>query len=67
MVDKTLVAKIEELEKEYERLYGKKPVITEHTLGLTQRKMIEILELMISDNISFVVAYGKIKGIPRKR
>lgn len=67
MVDKTLVAKIEDLEKEYERLYGKKPVITNQPLGLNQRKMIEILELMISDNISFVVAYGKIKGIPRKR
>ena len=52
--------KIEELCKKYEDTWGKKVDYTIIPIGITQEKFVKCLELMITDNLSLVVAYNKV-------
>lgn len=56
--------RIEELEKKYEQIYGKAPDINDalYLRGMYQERLVEVLERMIDENESSVVAYGKLFG-----
>lgn len=53
----------EKLEKIYENTWGKKVDYTIIPQGLTQKKLVKCLELMIENNFSLLVAYNKIKEV----
>ena len=47
--------------KEYKDTYNKEVDYTVIPRGITQEKLIKCLELMISDNLSLLVAYNKLE------
>ena len=53
---------IESLKAEYERIYGNKPDLHDASglRGLTQERMVKVLERMIERNESLLTAYEKI-------
>lgn len=60
-IDDTPLQRIEELNKEYKATYNKEVDYTVIPKGITQEKLIKCLELMISDNLSLLVAYNKLE------
>ena len=58
--DKDTLNKIEELCQKYEETWGKKVEYKIIPNGITQEKFVKCLELMISDNLSLLVAYNKL-------
>lgn len=60
-IDDTPLQRIEELNKKYKDTYNKEVDYTVIPKGITQEKLIKCLELMISDNLSLLVAYSKIE------
>lgn len=57
-INEKALYEIKKLELEYEKTYGKKVDYTTVPFGLSQEKMVECLKLMISDNLSLVVAFS---------
>ena len=56
-LEPNLLYKLEFLNKEYEKTYGKKVDYTISPIGITQEKLVLCLELMIKDNLSLLGAY----------
>lgn len=61
IIDDTPLQRIEELNKKYKATYNKEVDYTVIPKGITQEKLIKCLELMISDNLSLLVAYNKLE------
>ena len=61
-IDDTHLQRIEELNKKYKATYNKEVDYTVIPKGITQEKLIKCLELMISDNLSLIVAYNKLEN-----
>ena len=59
-VNNSLLEKIEELSREYERTWGKEVDYTTFPKGINQEKMVKCLEHMIDTNDSLLVAYEKL-------
>lgn len=55
-IDDTPLQRIDELNKKYKEVN-----YTVIPKGITQEKLIKCLELMISDNLSLLVAYSKLE------
>ena len=60
-IDDTPLQRIEELNKKYKDTYNKEVDYTVIPKGITQEKLIKCLELMLSDNLSLLVAYNKLE------
>ncbi len=62
MINDSVFKKIEILEKEYEKTWGKKVNYTIIPKGMTQEKLVKVLELMVETGDSILVAYSKYKN-----
>ena len=61
-IDGTHLQRIEELNQKYKDTYNKEVDYTVIPKGITQEKLIKCLELIISDNLSLIVAYNKLEN-----
>lgn len=59
MRNDSVLKKIEILEKEYEKIWGKKVDYIIIPKGMTQEKLAKVLELMVGTGDSILVAYSK--------
>lgn len=59
-IDEKALNRIKELEIIYSNTYGKDVDYGIIPAGATQNRIVECLKLMISDNLSLVVAYSKL-------
>lgn len=60
-IDDSLLNTIEQLNKEYKEIYGKEVDYIVIPKGITQEILVECLQLMISNNLSLIAAYTRIK------
>lgn len=60
-IDDSLLYTIEQLNKEYKEIYGKEVDYTVIPKGITQEILVNCLQLMISNNLSLIVAYTRVK------
>lgn len=60
-IDDSLLNTIEQLNKEYKEIYGKEVDYTVIPKGITQEILVDCLQLMISNNLSLIVAYTRVK------
>lgn len=60
-IDDSLLNTIEQLNKEYKEIYGKEVDYTVIPKGITQEILVDCLQLMISNNLSLITAYTRIK------
>lgn len=61
MVNWEAIQKIQKLEKEYERTWGKKVDYSVVPIGIDQEKLVYALENRIKNNDSLLVAYNRNK------
>lgn len=61
MINKEALDKIQVLGKEYERTWGKKVDYTILPKGISQEKLVGVLEIMTDTGDSLLVAYNKYK------
>lgn len=60
LIDDSGLEIIEELLVKYQQTYGKEADVTLVPHNISQQKVIRCLNLMISDNLSFPVAFGRL-------
>lgn len=60
MVNYQCLQEIENLEIIYENTYGKKIDFSIIPTGITQKKLVKCIKLMIDDNLSLICAYDKL-------
>lgn len=62
MYNKDILNKIYELNEIYEYTWGQRVDNTVIPTGMTQERLVKVLELMIETNDSMLVAYNKLYG-----
>ena len=67
MINKEALEKIKTLENEYNKNWGKSVDYTIIPQGVTQEKMVEILERIVNTGESILVGYEKIKMFKQAR
>lgn len=59
-IDDSAIEQVEKLSKKYKETWGKEIDYTVMPKGMTQKRLVKCIELMIESNISLLVAYHKL-------
>lgn len=60
VIDDSAIEKVRELSRKYKETWGQEVDCSLIPREMTQEKLVKCLELMISDNVSLLVAYHKL-------
>ncbi len=60
VIDDSAIERVRELSRKYKETWGQEVDCSVIPREITQEKLVKCLELMISDNVSLLVAYHKL-------